>query len=142
MTVTSVTCFQECDRLFFFFTKSQKNCFLSYHIGYLLNMFAQIWYPFNTMQTNCCQTLNAMFHVKCTTHYIGFRGHLNLILSHYWRRMPGCVTQWEARLSQEPEVLGLIPGPVTYFPFSFHWFKKSSCELLARVCARSSGKSR
>ena len=34
-------------------------------------------------------------------------------------------------------VLGSIPGLATYFRFSFRFFKKGSCQLLAKVCARS-----
>ena len=37
------------------------------------------------------------------------------------------------------EVLGSIPGLATYFRFSFRFFKKGSCQLLAKVCARSTG---
>ena len=32
-----------------------------------------------------------------------------------------------------------LPGLATYFRFSFRFFKKSSCQLLAKVCARSTG---
>ena len=35
--------------------------------------------------------------------------------------------------------LGSIPGLATYFRFSFPFFKKGSCQLLAKVCARSTG---
>ena len=35
--------------------------------------------------------------------------------------------------------LGSIPGLATYFRFSFRFFKKGSCQLLAKVCARSTG---
>ena len=35
--------------------------------------------------------------------------------------------------------LGSIPGLATYFCFSFRFFKKGSCQLLAKVCARSTG---
>ena len=31
------------------------------------------------------------------------------------------------------------PGLATYFRFSFRFFKKGSCQLLAKVCARSTG---
>ena len=34
-------------------------------------------------------------------------------------------------------VLGSIPGLATYFRFSFRFFKKGSCQLLATVCART-----
>ena len=36
-------------------------------------------------------------------------------------------------------VLGSIPGLATYFHSSFRFFKKGSCQLLAKVCARSTG---
>ena len=36
-------------------------------------------------------------------------------------------------------VRGSIPGLATYFRFSFRFFKKGSCQLLAKVCARSTG---
>ena len=42
--------------------------------------------------------------------------------------MPGRVAQLVARLTREPEVPGSIPGPATYFCFSFR-----SCQLLAKV---------
>ena len=35
------------------------------------------------------------------------------------------------------KVLGSIPGLATYFRFSFRFFKKGCCQLLAKVCARS-----
>ena len=31
------------------------------------------------------------------------------------------------------------PGLATYFHFFFRFFKKGSCQLLAKVCARSTG---
>ena len=51
----------------------------------------------------------------------------------------GRVAQSVERLTQEPEVPGSITGPATYFRFSFRWFKKGGCQLLAKVCARSTG---
>ena len=39
--------------------------------------------------------------------------------------------------TRKSEVLGSIPGLATYFCFSFCWFKKGSCRLLAKVCAQS-----
>ena len=35
--------------------------------------------------------------------------------------------------------LNMIPGLAKYFRFSFRFFKKGSCQLLAKVCARSTG---
>ena len=46
---------------------------------------------------------------------------------------PGCIAQSVARLTQEPEVTGLIPDLATFFCFSFHWFRKGSSQLLAKV---------
>ena len=52
---------------------------------------------------------------------------------------PGRVAQSVGHLTRKSGVLGLIPGLATYFRFSFPFFKKGSCQLLARVCARSTG---
>ena len=41
-------------------------------------------------------------------------------------KWPGRVAQSVARLTPEPEVPGSLPGPATYFLFSFRWFKKGS----------------
>ena len=40
--------------------------------------------------------------------------------------------------TREPEVPDSITSPATYFGFFFPWFK-DSCQLLAKVCARSTG---
>ena len=53
--------------------------------------------------------------------------------------LPGRVAQSVARLTHEPEVPGSIPGPATYFRFLFRCVMKGSCQLLAKVCARSTG---
>ena len=42
-------------------------------------------------------------------------------------------------LTRKSGVLGSIPGLATYFRFSFRGFKRGSCQLLAKVCARSTG---
>ena len=52
---------------------------------------------------------------------------------------PGHVAQSVGHLTRKSGVLGLIPGQATYFRFSFRFFKKGSCQLLAKVCARSTG---
>ena len=52
---------------------------------------------------------------------------------------PGCVAQSVEHLTRKSGVLGSIPGLATYFRFSFRFFKKGSCQLLAKVCARSTG---
>ena len=53
--------------------------------------------------------------------------------------LPGRVAQSVGQLTRKSGVLGSIPGLATYFRFSFHFFKKGSCQLLAKVCARSTG---
>ena len=54
-------------------------------------------------------------------------------------RVPGRVAQSVGHLTRKSGVLGSIPGLATYFRFSFRFFKKGSCQLLAKVCARSTG---
>ena len=52
---------------------------------------------------------------------------------------PGRVAQSIGLLTRKSGVLGSIPGLATYFRFYFRFFKKGSCQLLAKVCARSTG---
>ena len=52
---------------------------------------------------------------------------------------PGCVAQSVGHLTRKSGVPGSIPGLATYFRFSFRFFKKGSCQLLAKVCAQSTG---
>ena len=47
----------------------------------------------------------------------------------------GRVAQSVGHLTHKSGVLGSIPGLATYFRFSFRFFKKGSCQLLAKVCA-------
>ena len=54
-------------------------------------------------------------------------------------KQPGRVAQSVGHLTRKSGVLGLIPGLATYFRFSFRFFKKGSCQLLAKVCAWSTG---
>ena len=54
-------------------------------------------------------------------------------------KWPGCVAQSVGHLARKSDVLGSIPGLATYFRFSFRWFKRGSCQLLAKVCTRSTG---
>ena len=55
------------------------------------------------------------------------------------KKAPGRVAQSVGHLTRKSGVLGSIPGLATYFYFSFRFFKKGSCQLLAKVCARSTG---
>ena len=52
---------------------------------------------------------------------------------------PGRLAQSVGHLTRKSGVLGSIPGLATYFRFSFPFFKKGSCQLLAKVCAQSTG---
>ena len=54
-------------------------------------------------------------------------------------KSPGRLAQSVGYLTRKSGVLGSIPGLATYFRFSFRFFKKGSCQLLAKVCARSTG---
>ena len=62
---------------------------------------------------------------------------INSVDSH--QTEPGRVAQSVGHLTRKSGVLGSIPGLATYFRFSFRFFKKGSCQLLAKVCARSTG---
>ena len=53
--------------------------------------------------------------------------------------LPGHVAQSVGHLTCKSGVLGSIPSLATYFRFSSRFFKKGSCQLLAKVCARSTG---
>ena len=55
------------------------------------------------------------------------------------RNPPGRVAQSVGHLTRKSGVLGSKPCLATYFRFSFRFFKKGSCQLLAKVCARSTG---
>ena len=64
-------------------------------------------------------------------------------LSNYWvgltPHLPGRVAQSVEHLTRKAGVLGSIPGLATYFRFPFRFFKKGSCQLLAKLCAGSTG---
>ena len=65
------------------------------------------------------------------------RHSVNLVSGIIRWPLPGHVAQSVGPLTRKSEVLGSIPGLATYFRFSFRFFKKGSCQLLAKVCARS-----
>ena len=54
-------------------------------------------------------------------------------------RRPGRVAQSVGHLTRKSGILGSITGLATYFRFFSRFFKKGSCQLLAKVCARSTG---
>ena len=55
---------------------------------------------------------------------------------YYW---PGRVAKSVGHLTRKSGVLGSIPGLATYFRFSFRFFKKGSCKLLAEVLVNRLG---
>ena len=64
---------------------------------------------------------------------------LSLCISKQEAYRLGRVAQSVGHLTRKSGVLGSIPGLATYFCFSFRFFKKGSCQLLVKVCARSTG---
>ena len=66
-------------------------------------------------------------------------GVISLHVKHLLLPQPGRVAQSVGHLTHKSGVLGSIPGLATYFRFSFRFFKKGSCQILAKVCARSTG---
>ena len=52
---------------------------------------------------------------------------------------PGRVAQSVGHRTRKSGVLGSIPGLATYSRFSFRFFTRGSCQILAKVCARSTG---
>ena len=69
-----------------------------------------------------------------------YNGYIWIKLNIYQHiNKPGRVAQSVGHLTRKSGVLGSIPGLATYFRFSFRFFKKGSCQLLAKVWARSTG---
>ena len=64
--------------------------------------------------------------------------YVNFVNVYHIYTRPGRIVQSVGHLIRKSGVLGSIPGLATYFrPSAF--FKKGSCQLLAKVCARSTG---
>ena len=84
--------------------------------------------------------LNISDAISCLHHNLNTLWYIIMILHSYVEQiLPGRVAQSVGHLTRMSGVLGLIPVLATYFRFSFRFFKKSSCQLLAKVCARSTG---
>ena len=60
-----------------------------------------------------------------------------LVLLRLWDA--ASVAQSVGHLTRKSDVVGSIPGLATYVRSSFRCFKRGSCQLLAEVCARSTG---
>ena len=89
------------------------------------------------MHKNVLQLLNLALLVKGQV--FEDKIHKNFVLFFLLSTQPGRVAQSVGHLTRKSGVLGSIPGLATYFRFSFRFFKKGSCQLLAKVCARSTG---
>ena len=87
-----------------------------------MNGYTSTFSPISTKRNNFCE---------------GKRVHRHDFLS--FVQKPGRVAQSVGHLARKSGVLDSISGPATYFCFSFRFFKKGSCQLLAKVCARSTG---
>ena len=73
-----------------------------------------------------CDTIQSVVLFRCDT----------IIANVSHKTLP---PQSVGHLTRKSGVLGSIPGLATYFRFSFRFFMKGSCQLLAKVCARSTG---
>ena len=80
-----------------------------------------------------------MHHNSHQVNYVYHKMLLNKYESYMVLAAPGRVAQLVGHLTHKSGVPGSIPGLALYFRFSFHLFKKGSCQLLAKVCARSTG---
>ena len=88
-----------------------------------------------TPQMKCLnETTLIKGHNKYVYEKVLMKGHNILCLL---EQVPGRVAQSVGHLTCKSGVLGSIPGLATYFRFSFSFLKKGSCQLLAKVCARS-----
>ena len=84
-----------------------------------------------------CEFFYGVFKVGLNTQQNSPAAHCSAIQNSIMKLKPGRVAQSVGHLTRKSGVLGSIPGLATYFRFSFRFFKKGSCQLLAKVCARS-----
>ena len=135
--------------------KEQFLLFSTIVLMYISNLRSQITYSFVKFGCSIGIFLNSA-NLKCLSTDISkcFRGSLRLqdnefdCILYLLNKLlcivfhciaPGRVAQSVGHLTRKSGVLGSIPGMATYFRFSFRFFKKGSCQLLAKVCARSTG---
>ena len=95
----------------------------------------KLQWSISRVHPSCCRccpypSLNRVYQIYCP--------HLDVITIIH-QNMPGRVAQSVGHPTRKSGVLGSKPGLATYFRFSFRCFKKGSCQLLAKVCARSTG---
>ena len=78
--------------------------------------------------------VNTTSFLRCVPAGIAVKEHLL-----HKQSKPGRVAQSVGHMTRKSGVLGSIPGLATFFRFNFRFFKKGSCQLLAKVCARNTG---
>ena len=98
-----------------------------------LRSFGLACFTLSLISELCNPSINCSFaRVSLTSHgAVGYARFVSLLI------LPGRGAQSVGHLTRKSWVLGSIPGLATYFRFSFRFFKKGSCQLLAKVCARS-----
>ena len=93
----------------------------------------------SSLGRHCCSAFSVpVFRIFKVSNVVNRESGLPQSGKNIWK-MPGRVAQSVGHLTRKSGVLGSIPGRATYFRFSFRFFKKGSCQLLAKVCARSTG---
>ena len=98
---------------------------LIFSIQYSYHM-QMCWFTFKWCVSNIARVIHFFVKIKCLIYIL----ETNLYVR---------VAQSVGHLTRKSGVLGSIPGLATYFRFSFRFFKKGSCQLLAEVCARNTG---
>ena len=104
--------------------------------GGCLDIFSLV-YHFSFLSPSLWET--ARYRLKyCLKGPLSPKQPTNLLKEILWK-LPGRVVQSVGHLTRKSGVLGSISGLAKYFRFSFRFFMKGSCQLLAKVCARSTG---
>ena len=101
--------------------------------GALPSSFAFICFPDSKQASIYCWVDRESFLV------VGWPSPFEVWVGYDNARLPGRVAQTVGHLTRKSGVLVSIPGLATYFRFFFRFFKKGSCQVLAKVCARSTG---
>ena len=91
--------------------------------------------------------LNNVHFMWCLSDYLVYQGFIlilinspTLINAPYLFSLPGRVAQSVGHLTRKSgSWVRSGTDLATYFRFSFRFFKKGSCQLLAKVCAQSTG---
>ena len=107
---------------------------------------------FSSLQFKFAQTKHILLHLKLAEQWGWATSSRNISYGAPLHRQPGAVARSEASSIGMQAAPSSIPTSSTFFrgdlvmktflrPFSlFRWFKKSSCQLLAKECALSTGK--